>query len=57
MAVINIRKDGTVIEDMSKVTVPEEIVKNIVKICEGRKQDGKQRKLQMGNDGKMAGDV
>lgn len=40
MAVINIRKDGTVIEDMSKVTVPEEIVKNIAKICEGRKQDG-----------------
>lgn len=46
MAIRNILKDGTVIEDMSKVTVPEEVVKNIIKICEGRKQNGNQLNLR-----------
>lgn len=32
MAVINILKDGTIVDDMSKVTVPKEICEQIYKI-------------------------
>jgi hypothetical protein len=43
MAVKNILKNGTVVEDMSKVTVPKEIVKRIVEISKkkGEKTNGK----------------
>lgn len=34
MAVINIRKDGTVVEDMSKVVIPKETIEQIMKILE-----------------------
>ena len=34
MAVINIRKDGTVVEDMSKVVIPKETIEQIMKIKE-----------------------
>lgn len=34
MAVKNILKDGTVVEDMSKVNVPKEIVLNVYKISQ-----------------------
>lgn len=40
MAVINIRKDGTIVDDMSKVKVPREIVLNIMKMKkEGEKKN------------------
>lgn len=32
MAVINIRKNGTVVDDMSKVVVPKEIVEAVARI-------------------------
>lgn len=38
MAIINVRKDGTVIEDMSKVTVPKDIVQAVSRIL--NRQDG-----------------
>lgn len=34
MAVINILKDGTVVEDMSQVTVPQEKIEQIMKMVE-----------------------
>lgn len=37
--VINILKDGTVVEDMSKVTVPEELLKEIISIYERREKE------------------
>lgn len=41
MAVINILKDGTIVDDMSKVKVPREIVLNIMKMKkEGEKRNG-----------------
>ena len=42
MAVININKNGTVIEDMSKVTVPKEIVEAVVNITQ--KKNGRRKK-------------
>ena len=36
MAVVNILKNGTVVEDMSTVTVPREVVQNILKICQSK---------------------
>jgi hypothetical protein len=33
MAVINILKDGTVVDDMSKVVVPKEIVEAVARIA------------------------
>lgn len=39
MAVKNILKDGTVVDDMSKVTVPKEIVKAMVAIANVRKKE------------------
>lgn len=33
MAVIHIRKDGTVVDDISKVTVPKEIVEAVAAIA------------------------
>jgi hypothetical protein len=42
MAVINILKDGTIVDDMSKVKVPREIVLNIMRMKkEGEKKNGK----------------
>lgn len=38
MAVINILKDGTIVDDMSKVTVPKEVIENIVKIIEQKER-------------------
>ena len=38
MAVKNILKDGTVVDDMSKVTVPKEVVKAIAEIAKERKK-------------------
>lgn len=34
MEIINIRKDGTIVDDMSKVTVPKEIVESALKILQ-----------------------
>lgn len=36
MAVINILKDGTVVDDMSKITIPDEIMKNIISVYKNR---------------------
>lgn len=46
MKVVNILKDGTVIEDMSKVTVPEDTVKRVYAILnrEGSKNEKKSKK-------------
>lgn len=38
MPVINILKDGTVVGDMSKVTVPKEVFQNIIAIAERGKE-------------------
>lgn len=38
MAVINILKDGTIVDDMSKITVPKEVIENIVKIIEQKER-------------------
>lgn len=38
MAIINVRKDGTVIEDMTKVVVPKDIVQAVSRIL--NRQDG-----------------
>lgn len=32
MVIINILKDGTVVDDLSKVHIPEEILKNVANI-------------------------
>lgn len=39
MTVINILKDGTVVDDMSTVTVPKEIVEKIYNIVKGEKNE------------------
>lgn len=39
MAVINILKDGTVVDDLSKVTVPKEIVENLIKIIKSKEKN------------------
>ena len=44
MAVININKNGTVIEDMSKVTVPKEIVEAVANITQKKKENGRRKK-------------
>lgn len=36
MATINILKDGTIVEDMSTVTVPDNIMRNILAIYQNR---------------------
>ena len=44
MAVINIMKDGTVIDDMSKVTVPKEVLQKLASLKEAQtrmKEKGK----------------
>lgn len=38
MAIINVLKDGTVVDDMSKVTVPKDIVQAVSRIL--NRQDG-----------------
>ena len=38
MAVKNILKDGTVVEDMSKVTVPKEVIQKVAAIAKARKE-------------------
>lgn len=37
MTVINILKDGTIVDDISTVTVPQEIVERIYRIVEGKR--------------------
>ena len=44
MAVINILKDGTVVDDMSKVTVPKETVQAIARIVERNEDEQQQKK-------------
>lgn len=39
MTVINILKDGTVVDDMSTVTVPKEVVEKIYNIVKGEKNE------------------
>lgn len=39
MTIINILKDGTVVDDMSTVTVPKEIVEKIYNIVKGEKNE------------------
>ncbi len=39
MAVINIRKDGTVVEDMSEVIIPKDIIEQIMKIAERKARE------------------
>ncbi len=39
--VINILKDGTIVDDMSKVTVPNEIVHAVARIVERKANDEK----------------
>lgn len=46
MKVINIRKDGTVVEDISKVIVPKEIVESVANIA---KRKPTKEKIQNGN--------
>ena len=41
MATINILKDGTIVDDMSKVTVPNEIVHAVQRIAERQVKDEK----------------
>ena len=38
MAVKNILKDGTVVDDMSKVTVPKEVAKRLAEIASEKKK-------------------
>lgn len=38
MAVKNILKDGTVVEDMSKVVIPKETIEQIMKILERKEK-------------------
>ena len=40
MAIINVRKDGTVIEDMSKVVVPKDIVQAVSRILNRQEREG-----------------
>lgn len=39
--VINVLKDGTIVDDMSKVTVPNEIVRAVQRIIERKESDEK----------------
>ena len=43
MAVINILKDGTVVDDMSKVTVPKEVIERLASVVEARKKEKHER--------------
>lgn len=45
MTIINILKDGTVVDDMSQVTVPKEIIKNVYGIY-NRSQKEQKRKAR-----------
>lgn len=40
MAIINVRKDGTVIEDMTKVVVPKDIVHAVSRILNRKDGEG-----------------
>lgn len=42
MAVINVLKDGTIVDDMSKVKVPKHIVEAVIRIA--NRQDYSERK-------------
>ena len=44
MAIINVRKDGTVIEDMSKVVVPKDIVQAVSRILNRKDEEGMYKK-------------
>ena len=41
MAIINVLKDGTVVDDMSKVVVPKDIVQTVSRIL--NRKDGESR--------------
>ena len=43
MAIINILKDGTVVDDMSKVTLPKEVTERVVEILQ-RKENHEKKK-------------
>lgn len=38
MTITNILKDGTVVDDMSKVTVPKEIAESVIKIISRKRE-------------------
>ena len=44
MVIINILNDGTVVDDMSKVTVPNEIVEHMIRILERKGDKRNERK-------------
>ncbi len=44
MATINILKNGTVVDDMSKVVVPKEVVKRLEEIARERRKNEKKEK-------------
>lgn len=51
MAVINIRKDGTIVKDMSNVTVPKEIMESIAAIAAQKgEKNGKSDLRRTGNN-------
>lgn len=39
VTIINIRKDGSKVDDLSKVVVPADIVQAVASIAEGRKHE------------------
>lgn len=41
--VINILKDGTICEDMNKVTVPKEVIERVADLTERKKEYGQNR--------------
>ena len=43
MAVINILKNGTVVDDMSKVTVPKEVVEKLAAIAQRKERNEKKK--------------
>ena len=43
MAVINILKNGTVVDDMSKVTVPKEVVEKLAAITQRKERNEKKK--------------
>jgi len=52
MTIINILKDGTVVDDMSKVTVPKEVTERIMVILqrsERKSGENKKKHFEMDN--------
>lgn len=46
MTITNILKDGTVVQDMSTVVIPSEIIERVIKITEANK---KRKEREYGN--------